>query len=48
MFAWDARRPLRLILPRCHACHRYIITWLHAIVFGLLVMAGIILFLEWL
>jgi hypothetical protein len=46
MFAFDHDRPLRLILPRCHACHRYVVTWLHALILGLLVTAGIILLLE--
>ena len=46
MFAFDPDRPLRLILPRCHACHRYVVTWLHALLLGLLVTAGIILLLE--
>jgi hypothetical protein len=45
---FDRDRPLRLILPRCHACHRYVITWLHAVIFGALAAAGIILLLEWL
>ena len=42
----DRDRPLRLILPRCHACHRYIITWLHALIFGALAAMGIIFLLE--
>jgi hypothetical protein len=46
MFAFDPNRPLRLILSRCHACHRYVVTWLHALFIGLLVTAGIILLLE--
>ena len=40
MSAFDRNRPLRLILPRCHSCHRYVITWLHAIIFGALGAAG--------
>lgn len=46
MFAFDRDRPLRLILPRCHACHRYLITWLHAIILGALAAAGIVLLLN--
>lgn len=46
MFAFDRERPLRLILPRCHACHRYVITWLHGLIFGALAAAGIVLLLE--
>jgi hypothetical protein len=46
MFAFDRNRPLRLILPRCHACHRYVMTWLHAIIFGALAAAGIVLLIE--
>ena len=46
MFAFDAQRPLRLFLPRCRACHRYVITWLHAILLGVLAAAGIVLLLE--
>lgn len=44
--AFDRDRPLRMILPRCHACHRYVVTWLHAIIFGALAAAGIILLIE--
>ena len=46
MFAVDRNRPLRLILPRCHACHRYVVTWLHAIIFGVLAAALIILLIQ--
>ena len=43
---FDRDRLLRLILPRCHACHRYVVTWLHALIFGALAAAGIVLLLE--
>lgn len=46
MYAFDRNRPLRLILPRCHSCHRYVITWLHAILFGALGAAGIVLLIK--
>ncbi len=46
MFVVDRDRPLRLILPRCRACNRYLITWLHAVIFGLLVTAAMIFLLE--
>ena len=46
MSVFDRDRPLRLILPRCHSCHRYVITWLHALIFGALAAASIVLFLN--
>jgi hypothetical protein len=46
MFTFDRHRPLRLFLPRCHSCHRYVVTWLHAVIFGLLAAAAIILLIQ--
>jgi hypothetical protein len=46
MSTFDRNRPLRLILPRCHSCHRYVLTWLHAVIFGILATAAIILLIQ--
>ena len=46
MSTFDRNRPLRLILPRCHSCHRYVVTWLHAVILGILATAVIILLIQ--
>ena len=42
----DRRRPLRLLIPYCRACHRYLTRWWHIIVIALPVILGTLIFLE--
>jgi hypothetical protein len=37
---------LKKILPRCGACHRYVLTWAHKLIVALLALAAVFILLA--
>jgi hypothetical protein len=40
LFNLQRSSPLKKILPRCGACHRYVLTWVHKLIVALLALTA--------
>ena len=38
---------LKKVLPRCSACHRYVLTWAHKLVLASLALAAFLMLLKY-